>query len=355
MSERAHPLSPGEELLPPGEAEDIEELIAIFRAIQEQKDKQHRPVPRDVHPKQHGCVRAEFVVESALPETLRHGVLQASRTYAAVVRFSNSKQRDDRLPDGHGMAIKLVGVEGEKLLAADGAATTQDFVLIDHPVFFARGVADLVPLARDFQRLMLGGPVQKAGTVLIAMLSSDRRFRLLRQAGAKRPDNPLEVQYWSTTPYKLGEGAMKFSLRPQLDTAPQPPIKSADKLRLAMAAQLREREARFDFLVQLQTDPVTMPIEDATVRWDEAASPFRKVATLIIPRQIFDSPAQHAFGQNLSFSPWHGLLEHRPLGGINRARRMAYEVMSAERLAASGVAKREPTLEDVRAVFPLDS
>jgi hypothetical protein len=69
--------------------------------------------------------------------------------------------------------------------------------------------------------------------------------------------------------------------------------KSADKLRLAAARHLRLQDAYFDFLVQLQTDAETIPIEDASFAWDEQTPPFRKVATLRIPRQTFDSPSQN--------------------------------------------------------------
>lgn len=341
-------LALGRESIPADEPAHIEQMLAILRAVQEHGDGKHRTF----HPKQHGCVRAELVIDSDLPEDLRQGLFHSPRTYPALVRFSNSKQRDDRLPDGHGMAVKLLEVEGEKLLDAERDARTQDFVLIDHPVFFARDVADLLPLVRDFQRLILGGVLGKSRTVLKGMLSRDHRFRLLRRAGAKRPDNPLEIQYWSTTPFRFGETAVKFSLRPQLTSAPIPSEGSADKLRLAMVSHLRERDARFDLLVQVQTDANTMPIEDATVAWDEGASPWRKVATLVIPRQTFDTPAQRTFGERLSFTPWHAIPEHRPLGGLNRARKKIYEAMSALRLAASGAAKGEPSLAEVRARFP---
>ncbi|MCW3111266.1 MAG: catalase, partial [Segetibacter sp.] len=52
--------------------------------------------------------------------------------------------------------------------------------------------------------------------------------------------------------------------------------------------------------------------------------------------QNFDTPDQIAFGENLTFSPWHCLKEHQPLGGINRARKAAYEAISKFRLERNG-------------------
>ena len=61
-----------------------------------------------------------------------------------------------------------------------------------------------------------------------------------------------------------------------------------------------------------------MPIEDPTVEWKSA---WERVATIEIDAQDFDFPERWEWGNKLSFSPWHALDEHRPLGGINRARK----------------------------------
>jgi len=334
----------GEEFIPAGEEAQIDQIVEIHRHVQEQADRKLSPVPRGQHQKQHGCVEAEFVVESNLPQPLRHGLFREPRTYRALIRFSNGRAWDDRKPDAHGMAIKLLDVEGAKVFATDPEAQTQDFVMIDSPVFFVKNNADYIPLMKDFSRLATGNILTKILTGVKGLVSPDYRFALLREIGSKRPDSPLAIQYWSTTPSKLDLGAMKFSARPALDGIPDPPpANSKDKLRLAMSAHLKEREARFDFLVQIQTDPLAMPVEDPTVPWDETASPYVKVATIRIPIQSFESDEQMQFGENLSFTPWHALAEHRPLGGINRARKKVYEAISARRHELNGVSHREPT------------
>ena len=63
---------------------------------------------------------------------------------------------DDREADLHGMAIKLLGVEGEKVLESEKEAPTQDFVLVDQPVFFIRDLADYVPFSEQVFRLRRG-------------------------------------------------------------------------------------------------------------------------------------------------------------------------------------------------------
>ena len=114
-----------------------------------------------------------------------------------------------------------------------------------------------------------------------------------------------------------------------------------------MASQLRRGDAVFDFLAQAQTAPAALPVEDAVVNWEEALSPFQKVATIRIPRQTFDSREQFRFAEALSFNPWHSLPDHRPLGGINRARRAVYEAISERRNEMNGASRQEPTGDEV--------
>lgn len=68
-----------------------------------------------------------------------------------------------------------------------------------------------------------------------------------------------------------------------------------------------------------------MPVEDATVEWPEAQSPFRTVAHLEIRQQDL-ATSSFGLGDNLSFNVWNALPAHRPLGGINRVRRAAYQL-----------------------------
>jgi hypothetical protein len=336
-SHQAHP-GLGEELIPAGEADQIDRIIEIHRSV---TDPNEKPVPRGQHMKSHGCVKATFVVMPGLPDSLRYGIFREPREFRAYLRFSNGKGRDDRQGDAHGLAIKLLGVEGKKVLEGEEDATTQDFVLFDHPVFFIKNVADYVPFMEDFRRLKssrltLGKII--AGIKLL--VSQDYKWRLLRATGSKRPHSPLSIQYWSTTPAKLGPSAVKYSARPDLADNPAVTVlDSPDKLRLAMSAQLKDHGTHFDFLVQVQTDPNTMPIEDPTIEWN---APWQKVATIDIPPQSFESAEQMNFSENLSFNPWHSLPEHRPLGGINRARARIYQAISKQRHELNGASRHEP-------------
>ena len=292
---------------------------------------------RDAHPKMHGVVRAEFIVEPDLPEELRVGIFREPKTYRAWIRFSNQSNRisPDRKPDIRGMAIKLMGVPGEKLLDEERDAQTQDFILISTPAFVTKDVREF----DDLLKAMESGALAQVWYYL----THPRVVRNVVKA-LKKFANPLQVRYFSTTPYLWGDTAVKYSAIPRGGARDAIPRDAGDDyLRAAMVRQLDTGDARFDFAVQLRTDAGAMPIEDPGREWSEAASPYRKVASIVIPKQRFDTEPQRVFGENLSYSPWHSLPEHRPLGGVNRARKVVYAFISTFRHQKNNAPRREPT------------
>lgn len=327
----------------PDEAAATADILATILA---QMDHAHppgvRPVRRDQHPKAHGCVRAEFVVGDDVPGPLRHGLFREPGVYSAWVRFSSASTRvvPDSKRDAHGMAVKILGVAGDKVLPEERDETTQDFVLVNSPVFFVRSAADNAQFVKAFTH-------GRATSFFLAW--NPLRWRLhelknLLRATRQRVFNPLQIQYWSQTPYRLGPHVVKYSARSLSAKSDRAAVSSGpNALEEAMVRQLKAGNAAFSFMVQRQVDPVRMPIEDPTIVWDEALSPFVKVATIRIPPQTFNSEEQKNFAENLSFTPWHALTEHRPLGNANRIRRAVYQGVSTHRHALNRVARHEPS------------
>ena len=332
----------GQEVRPSDEGKDIEALVDVQQRMMKTLPALHGL--RGQHFKHHGCVVATFSVDAGLTDELRYGLFRNPATYQAVVRFSNGGSIDDTKPDVHGMAVKLVGLKGERANADEHE--TQDFVLIDSRVFFMRNVKSNLEFAKALEEIKAQPPnfdrmkIFNKGHKEEGVLAADAVSRVI--------SNPLRAQYWSTTPYKLGSGAVKYSARPRdLETPPPAaPGTTADYLRDAMVERLSsgKEPVVFDFYVIRQTDPASQPIEDPTVEW--RTEPV-KVATITIKPQGFSSAEQLEFCENLSYNPWHALSDHRPLGGINRARDPVYRMSTELRHATRKVARKEPTADDL--------
>ena len=333
------PNAPGlaEETIDSSEAAYIESLKKL---TMERLTGQYPPsatlIPRDAHPKSHGLVTAQFIVLDDLPYALRHGVFKAPRTFDAFIRFSAGDvfiYPDTRVPRSGGMAIKLLGVEGEKLLANEKDAKTQDFIMINYPGFLAESLESYEALhiasAPDARKLFY----EKYPAELALYIDQ-----------SKMPfNNPLQARYFSQVPYLLGPNAIKFSAKPISNAANRPvEAEGPDFLHEVMKKQVAEGDVYFDFMVQVQTDPVTMPIENSLKIWNEAESPFQRVALIRIPRQNIDAKGLQT-AEHLAFTPWHALPEHRPLGNMNRTRRVVYEMVSEFRRSHNGVSRKEPT------------
>ncbi len=294
---------------------------------------------RQIHTKMHGCVKGTFQIEDNLPEDLRVGVFKNEQTYPCWVRFSNSSTvpKHDKKKDVRGIAIKVMGVEGDKIINDEAHYKTQDFLLMSSETFFSKNL-------KEFGKTMKAFTSGSKLKILLYVLNP-LHWKLIGKVAKTniKCQNPAAIPYWSTQPYQFGTAnrAVKYFVKP-VDTNHVVTSNTCDfdYLRYNLAQTLNNYEVKYEFFVQFQTNADTMPIEDPTVPWD---SQFVKLATLTIPPQLFDSNKQWEYGENLSFNPWHSLPAHRPLGGFNRARRRAYEVMSKYRHKHNHMELYEPT------------
>lgn len=286
-----------------------------------------------------GVLRGEFTVLPDLSRHLSHGVFAEPRTYPAWVRFSGPGPYAPPDLEDLGqcsVAIKLMGVEGPKLM--DDERATQDLIMVSPASFVTPDIRENA----DLQRWVRGkAPLG----YFLNPLSRHPLHMVMQLLYSPMHANPLEVQYYSNVPFLLGEGqAVQYSLRPRPEARSRIPVRPSENyLRDAMVRTLREGDWEFDFMVQVQTDPHRMPIEDATVKWPEHLSHYLPVARLRLPAQRFDSDAQLAFADVLRYNPWHSLPAHRPLGNSNRARRRMYEDLATLRQAMNQVEHVEPT------------
>jgi Dyp-type peroxidase family len=328
------------ESVPEGEADATTRVVGrVVRGMREDYASE-RPMRRGQHPKSHGCVTAKFIVEG-VPEDLKIGLFANPGPYDAWIRFSasHSAVQSDKKLDAQGMAIKVKGVDGEKVLPRGRCLDTQDFMLVSHESFFLRDALDVAEFAEAITHSgslsHLSPLVQARALEFFVMRRNLRGLCTLLRMLSCSPVNPVYLNYWSETPYALQSAdgrfsAVKYKAQPrQSDNDAEPTKPRYDSLEDALADALKEGapEVSFDFLVQRrEEDPHTMPVEDPTVKWDDSKAPYRKVARIVItPPQPVTNQHRRNLGENLVFSPWHSLWEHRPLGGINRVRRAVYE------------------------------
>ena len=327
-----------EEQSPADEAALTQSIIEdAIRVVEQHRDNTR--VLRDAHAKAHGCVKAEVTVNADLDSSLQRGVLsEPGKTWQAWMRLSNGNAypQFDRARDARGMAIKLLDVPGEKLTHSPQHALEQDFVMFNHPAFFVRDVAEY---KSNFAAQADGKKAMAFFTSWDPRSWEIRHLIIALKTLSPAPESPVATTYNSIAPFKLGEHNIKYRVIPQPEACPQYQLPEQNQdlpnfLRNALYQQLSldRVPACFALQVQRQNPDYYMPIEDPSVEWSEAISPFETVATIKVPAQDFDSREQNLFCDNLSFNPWHALPEHRPIGGINRLRKAVYEAVSIYRL-----------------------
>jgi len=323
-------------------------LESIISSFQTQMRNLWKPggFERGGNTKTHGIVRGEFIVHDGLPANLRHGIYAQPHTYRAWVRFSGPGPYITPDIDDVGfmsISIKLMGVPGPKLM--DEEKFTLDMFGVSTPTF-------VTPDTKANAQLQIESVKNASIFYFLNFHRSHILDFIMQSLWIKTQSSPFEAPYFSCVPYLLGEGqAMQYSVWPKTTKRtriPRLPFRPPDDyLRDAMVATLTEEDVEFDIRLQLQTDPHLMPIENNAVLWPEKLSPRVSAATLRIPRQKFNSPAQMEFAKRLSYNPWHCIAEHRPLGNQSRARRRMYWELSKLRHTMNDVPHYEPTGDEV--------
>ncbi len=330
------PATDWKEVVPDGEAARFERYAEMFGAMQTRHAKGGDPA-RALHAKGNLGLEAELAVLPDLPEEARAvGLFAKPSTYRALVRYSNGapRRQHDRKPDVRGIAVKVLGVDGKKLIPGMTDATTQDFLAIRTRSVPMTNADEFVTLVRAAETPAL------LPFKLIGALGFRRGIRLIRRAlaGLKLPTLPLAATaYYSALPISYGPYAVHYAFVPK-DSADPSPAREPHYLGEELATRLRSSPVVYDLRIQFYRDPEHTPIEDASVEWNE---PFVTIARLTLPIQDSSSPRGKRIAdyiEQLSFDPWHAREDLRPLGNIMRARNHAYRTSTMGRKALA-----EPT------------
>ncbi|MBE9180014.1 catalase family protein [Oculatella sp. LEGE 06141] len=333
-----------------------ETLDSIARMGQKVFDK-HRHAMRGAHAKGHGGLKGELKIYDNLPAPLAQGLFREPRTYPVMIRFSTAP--GDVMPDGmssfRGMAIKVIGVEGSKLFSAEPEALTQDFLMINRPVFPAGNVARYLNEQLLQEKVVVSAPEEAQQLLTTALRTVNAVTEKVgidlypTALGITLPETHiLGETYYTTAALRYGDYIAKISADP-LSASLQPLVgKTVDTsapsvLRDLIVEFFRQQSAEYELRVQLCTNLETMPIEDASIQWSEEDSPYQAIAKLTIPVQEAYSPARRVYvDEVLSFNAWHCIAEHRPLGSIQRVRMQVYEASSRFRHEMNQQPKVEP-------------
>jgi len=305
----------------PGEEELARELGEFLIYVIKRKNFNSGTMRRDQHPKTVALLKARLEIDPGLPAQFRHGIFAQKPNYPCWIRLSNAAPipAADHKKDIRGFAVKIMDVDGDKVLWQERHATTQDFLFLNTPAFLTRDTAQFF---RFVKALNTSIPA-----LLWFFLTHPKAF-LIGFKAAQRFANLLEIPWFGETPFRLGPDlVVKSALFPRAPaTSAIPPAyeRSRNYLREAAAKTLAETEVLYDLNLQVQVDPDREPIDDAQAVWSEKLSPWQKVATLRIPKQEIFDPELNWLAENLSMNIWHTLPEHLPLGNVNRARRIVY-------------------------------
>ncbi|PMQ15093.1 catalase family protein [Janthinobacterium sp. AD80] len=353
-----------------GEQETCAQLLQTLRGISSTTYADSGHATRSVHAKSHGLLHGRLQVLDNLAPELAQGLFATPAGYDVVMRISTipGDILDDNVSVPRGMAVKLLGVPGTQLssLDADAAvapASTQDFVLVNGPAFLAPGAKKFLGSLKLLASTTDKAPrlKQALSTVLQgaekALEAVGGESGTLKSLGGHPETHVLGETYYSQAPILYGAYMAKVALvpvSPELAGLAGAPVDLDGKpngLRDAVVAFFASHAATWEVRIQLCRDIDSMPFEDASVAWPEEDSPYLPVARITAPPQAGWSEAlSRAVDDGMAFSPWHGVLAHRPLGSIMRVRKAAYAMSARFRFERTGNVVREPdSLDD----FPL--
>lgn len=353
---------PSFEVLKEDETTSQDKLQYSLRKISEITSGAPAYNARSVHLKSHGLISAEMEVYDNLPTPLAQGVFSKPNTLPLVMRFSTvpGDILYDKTTIPRSLAIKVLGVKGERLPGSE-TAVTQDFLLVNGASFLSSSVqiflsnlkfaASTPETSTEFRHFL--SRIFRATAKLVNSLKRGQQA-LIRNLQQAQETNILGETYFSQDPIMYGHYMAKIAFVPvsaELIALSNTPINrlASDGIRQSIVDYFTAHTAVWELRVQLCTDIQKMPIEDSTVIWSQEVSPYIPVARITAKPQIAWSPYRsHVVDDGMMFSPWHGIQSHRPLGSVMRLRKMSYEFSQRQKASQDADSIREPSnLDDL--------
>lgn len=356
---------PEVETIAPDEHVTFDELSRTMQHITRHMATRYRHAYRPVHAKSHGVLVGTLEVLPGLPEELAQGLFVQFGSHSVIMRFSTNPGDllADNVSSPRGLAIKILNVEGPKV-SNYSEGTTQDFVCINANAFTAPDPKGFLEQIKTFDK-NLDTPEGIKHAVSVAARATNAVLKAVNLPSATlegigaSATHILGESFSTVAPLRYGNYVAKVGFAPGSENLKELTGKSVDlgadydALEELIKQFFRHETAVWDVKVQLALAPddpsaeekqKDFPIEAADKEWPEGESPWQTVARITVTPQDTYSDARQLFvDERLSFSPWHALEAHRPLGGIMRSRLKAYEEAIKYRLQRNERERAEPS------------
>ena len=320
MSRTPGPSTDWREKIAPDEEQRYAGYARQFAEIQARKSARWGP-GRTLHRKQITAAHGILEVLDGLPGFARHGLFAHPHDYDVWVRLSNGgmDQGPDNAPDIRGFSIRVFGVQGDSALG--GPAKSQDFTLINQEAFAFSGSGEFVDFVAAASHG--NGSLFKYIFKRYGLLGAPRQLSKMIKVAGKPFGGFATEPLFSALPMANGPYAVRVRLQPAVSNGTAA-LEAVGDWALDFSNRLARQPLHWDLQLQFYANEQLTPIEDAAVNWE---TPYSTVARLMLPQQQTSSPEGRELARQVEatvFDPWQALAEHRPLGDVQRARKVVY-------------------------------
>lgn len=321
MSRTPGPSTDWREKIAPDEEQRYAGYARQFAEIQARRSARWGP-GRTLHRKQIMAAQGTLEVLDGLPGFARHGLFAHPHDYDVWVRLSNGgmDQGPDSAPDIRGFSIRVFGVQGDSALG-NGPAGSQDFTLINQESFAFAGSGEFVDFVAAASHG--NGALFKYLFKRYGLLGAPRQLSKMIKVAGKPFGGFAAEPLFSALPMANGPYAVRVRLLP-VPSNGMAALEAVEDWARDFSARLARQPLHWDLQLQFYSNEELTPIEDASVNWE---TPYSTVARLMLPQQDTSSPEGRDLAQQVEatvFDPWQALAEHRPLGDVQRARKIVY-------------------------------
>ena len=295
-------------------------------------------------------VKNENINVDELHNKVARGLFKEPASYNVFTRFSNASEfkLSDKQTDGRGFAMSLLEKSDGTPLPQSGAGTgTQDFLMFNGEIIPAPDAFRFVDVALLKHNIALNPPdtimnhsdyLRDHPDVLPGLARIAKNHSNIPSLATER--------FWGASPYRWGSDeqgsqVVKFQVKAidnQASESSEIPDGAqkddANYLRQDLQARINKGPIKYEFYVQLQTDPAKTPLENAAKEWTEKDSmPIPVGEVEFFQGQNMDAPGAQELCEMTSFSPSHYVEGHKAIGNVNRGREVLYNFSGAQRNA----------------------